>query len=149
MQSNQPSAAISIRVKTQMDKCERELDAKLVEFGPDHPEVAQTLGTLGLLNQHMTKDFNRAVSYHKEALRILRKGVDEKNPAVKQESLKESLAVTLTDLAFIHEQTAEFGLALEEYREARQVLKSINRNKSDPRYMASELGVDRVSRSMK
>eukprot|EP00541_Cyclophora_tenuis_P011908 CAMPEP_0116572366 /NCGR_PEP_ID=MMETSP0397-20121206/18126_1 /TAXON_ID=216820 /ORGANISM="Cyclophora tenuis, Strain ECT3854" /LENGTH=203 /DNA_ID=CAMNT_0004100667 /DNA_START=61 /DNA_END=672 /DNA_ORIENTATION=- len=141
---------VSPRVKLQMEKHERELDQAILKWGPDHPAVAKVLGTLGLLNQHMTKNTNKAITYHEEAIRILRKSIDANvDGGTALETLKEQLAVALTDLALIHEQTADFQHALDEYTEARQILQSINRNKSDPRFMSSDFGVDRISRAMK
>ena len=111
----------------QVQKYQEELDRQREMQGPDSPELVKTLSTLGLVHQHMTKDVTEALKYHEEARRILKQQLarlPRNDPSV--DGWIERLAVTQTDLAFIHEKAGDFETAKEEYSEAHALLVSVD-----------------------
>lgn len=131
-------------IRAQLGMCEVELLNNIETLGPDHLDLVDCLTTLGLLYQHMARDYLKALYYHHEALRILVKYRDEGNGD--RRKISESIAVTLTDLAFIYESHSEFQCALANFTEAKRLLQSINTKESDHKLLSCLGGCDRLFR---
>mmetsp|Transcript_17979 Transcript_17979/g.25352 ORF Transcript_17979/g.25352 Transcript_17979/m.25352 type:complete len:224 (-) Transcript_17979:6544-7215(-) len=128
-------------LQAELNRCEMELHAARMIYGDDHPKLAETLTTLGLLHQHMLRNHDKALMYHCEALRILSK----ESPKEEHDRVI-AMAVALTDVAQIHEARSDNERALYTYREALGLLRSINLAESDPRIFSAKQGIDRLCR---
>jgi hypothetical protein len=131
-------------IRSQLEMCEEELLNSVEALGADHIDLVSCLTTLGLLYQHMVRDYAKALYYHQEALRILVKCRDEEKSDRKK--LCEDIAVTLTDLAFIYESHSEFPCALANFTEAKRLLQSINAKETDHKLLSCICGCDRLVR---
>lgn len=106
-----PAPAHSPLLQAELDRCEVELHAARTIHGDDHPKLAETLTTLGLLHQHMIRNHDKALMYHCESLRILSKEMPT-------DSISSGcpMAVALTDVAQIYEARSDHERALCTYR---------------------------------
>ena len=53
-----------------LEALETELCQQRCELGDNHPDVADTLNTLGLMNHHVYGDHEKALNFHRAALNI-------------------------------------------------------------------------------
>lgn len=127
-----------------LSECELELVSTVETHGPDHFNNVQILATLGLCYQHMTRNHQKALDYHHEALRILRECREADSDCHK---ICVGMAATLNDIAFIYETQGELKLALDHYAEAKMLLLSVNAKQTDNKMIASTNGFERLSRS--
>jgi hypothetical protein len=134
--------ALNPGIRSQLEQCEIELLNSVESLGADHFDLVDCLTTLGLLYQHMVRDYVKALYYHQEALRILVKCRDEGKGD--RNKLCESIAVTLTDLAFIYESHSEFQCALASFTEAKRLLESINAKDTNHKLLSCICGCDRL-----
>uniref|UniRef100_A0A7S1DCF9 MalT-like TPR region domain-containing protein n=1 Tax=Cyclophora tenuis TaxID=216820 RepID=A0A7S1DCF9_CYCTE len=127
--NNSKGIVVTQQVHSRIRQLEDELQKTSTEFGADNIELVRTLGMLGLLHQHMTRDLSKARDCHQEASRILQKYLQDDKVEGERGGggdLEETLAVTLTDLGSCHEKLGEYELANQEYSKAWALLVSID-----------------------
>jgi tetratricopeptide (TPR) repeat protein len=131
-------------VQSHIDNLQFSLQSKIDELGPDHIDLVDDFSGLGLCYQHMAEDLDKALKFHQEALRILKKCSVDATGDVSEVHRK--MAVTLTDLGFIHEKLASFQQALEDFHEARRLLKLIHTKESDHKLQSCRFATSRLTR---
>mmetsp|Transcript_38619 Transcript_38619/g.78765 ORF Transcript_38619/g.78765 Transcript_38619/m.78765 type:complete len:178 (-) Transcript_38619:86-619(-) len=89
-----------------------ELEARKKSLGDTHPAVAEIYSILGLFHHHVISDHEMSLSYHLQALQILR------TASLSDESCEVELAVTLTDVGNVCRSLGDDEGAMSSYQEA-------------------------------
>lgn len=93
-------------------KYENELYALRLLHGPDDSRLCDAICRLGLFYQHISRDLDQALFYHKDALRIMRAESTE----CSSNSILKATGIILVDIGRIYESKANYKVAKENYR---------------------------------
>mmetsp|Transcript_24005 Transcript_24005/g.37075 ORF Transcript_24005/g.37075 Transcript_24005/m.37075 type:complete len:191 (-) Transcript_24005:109-681(-) len=129
-------------LKAEIQRCRDDLEILKMTHGENSPKLAETENRLGLLYQHMARDYDTALEHHLEALRILYEAAGTERPLCKL--FARDIAYTLVDIAMIHETRAENKMACEKYREAVTLFAQARIIETDAQWNAAKCGLERV-----
>mmetsp|Transcript_22515 Transcript_22515/g.31407 ORF Transcript_22515/g.31407 Transcript_22515/m.31407 type:complete len:193 (-) Transcript_22515:206-784(-) len=129
-------------LKAEVQRCRDDLEILKMTHGENSLKLAETENRLGLLYQHMARDYDTALQHHCEALRILYEAAGTEQPLCKLYA--RDIAYILVDMAMIHETRAENKAACEKYREAVTLFGQARIIETDAQWNAAKVGLERV-----
>mmetsp|Transcript_26449 Transcript_26449/g.37293 ORF Transcript_26449/g.37293 Transcript_26449/m.37293 type:complete len:206 (-) Transcript_26449:38-655(-) len=129
-------------LKAEAERCRDDLEILKMMHGVDSPKLAEPLCRLGLLYQHMARDYTTALQHHCEALRILYEAAGSQEPLCKL--FARDIAYILVDIGMIHEARAENKIACEKYSEAVRLFGQARIIETDAQLNAAKCGLERV-----
>eukprot|EP00591_Stephanopyxis_turris_P015499 CAMPEP_0195539484 /NCGR_PEP_ID=MMETSP0794_2-20130614/50076_1 /TAXON_ID=515487 /ORGANISM="Stephanopyxis turris, Strain CCMP 815" /LENGTH=149 /DNA_ID=CAMNT_0040673515 /DNA_START=1 /DNA_END=450 /DNA_ORIENTATION=+ len=121
-----------------------ELSEVKARLGENHLEVADILSIIGLSYHHVSGDQDKALQFHKEALRVLKSCMDSSSERNKRAYISKIIAVTLTDIGNVHSKRGEFNEALASYDESLCIFQTLETSSVGHLVDAVMRGVSRI-----
>ncbi|CAF1416916.1 unnamed protein product [Didymodactylos carnosus] len=100
---------------------EQTLELELKTLGPNHPSVATTYGSLGMVYSDMC-DYSKALSYYEKTLEVMRKSLPATHP---------SINFGLQTIADIQSKSDIFETSINQTKDKCHLLESYNQKTSD------------------